>query len=144
MIYVLFAKFQPFCVACTKYFSLYIIVPLTACNMSSPSCLSSCRYVTVKQFCVGINFFSFLYFLHSLSLPSFSFFVSSPNFSVISLTLLIPLSNISFHSFLPFTPALPSSLYQPPRRRPSAVWSPCAATNMGRAAVPAWPASWSK
>uniref|UniRef100_A0A8C4NSE6 Phospholipid-transporting ATPase n=1 Tax=Dicentrarchus labrax TaxID=13489 RepID=A0A8C4NSE6_DICLA len=36
------------------------------------------------------------------------------------------------------------SLYQPPRRRPSAVWSPCAATNMGRAAVPAWPASWSK
>lgn len=37
-----------------------------------------------------------------------------------------------------------SSLYQPPRRRPSAVWSPCAATNMGRAAVPAWSASWNK
>lgn len=47
--------------------------------------------------------------------------------------------------FLPFYdfPAS-SSLYQPPRPRPSAVWSPCAATNMGRAAVPAWPASWSK
>uniref|UniRef100_A0A3P9ITT4 Phospholipid-transporting ATPase n=1 Tax=Oryzias latipes TaxID=8090 RepID=A0A3P9ITT4_ORYLA len=37
-----------------------------------------------------------------------------------------------------------SSLYQPPQRRPSAVWSPCAATNKGKVAVPAWPASWTK
>ena len=36
------------------------------------------------------------------------------------------------------------SLYQPSRRRASAVWSPCAATSMGRAAVPAWPGCWSK
>lgn len=70
MIYVLFAKCQPFCVACVKCFSLYIIVPLTACNMSSPSRLSSCRYVTVKLFCVGINFFSFLL---SLSISLFFF-----------------------------------------------------------------------
>lgn len=47
------------------------------------------------------------------------------------------------HPFL-CCPLPSSSLYQPPRRRPSAVWSPCAATNMGRAAVPAWSASWNK
>lgn len=41
-------------------------------------------------------------------------------------------------------PLLCSSLYQPPQRRPSAVWSPCAATNKGKVAVPAWPASWTK
>ena len=35
--------------------------------------LSSCRYVTVKLFCVGINFFSFLLFLHSLSISFFFF-----------------------------------------------------------------------
>ncbi|KAK7939307.1 hypothetical protein WMY93_002633 [Mugilogobius chulae] len=44
-------------------------------------------------------------------------------------------------------PAAPAprspSLYQPPRRRPSAVWSPCAATNMGKRLFPPGP-SWSK
>lgn len=59
------------------------------------------------------------------------------------LVLIAPLLfSFSAHFFFPRLPS--SSLYQPPRRRPSAVWSPCAATNMGRAAVPAWPASWSK
>lgn len=59
-------------------------------------------------------------------------------FSLFSLLFHHPLSSY-FTSF-----SASSSLYQPPRCRPSAVWSPCAATNMGRAAVPAWSASWNK
>lgn len=64
-------------------------------------------------------------------------------------SVLIVLHFLSFSSpfpllsyFISFSAS--SSLYRPPRRRPSAVWSPCAATNMGRAAVPAWSASWNK
>lgn len=89
------------------------------------------------------SYLSFLLFLHSLLLrPHVSLsFLSCPPPFYSCLLFLSPHSAL----FLPFY-VLPasSSLYQPPRPRPSAVWSPCAATNMGRAAVPAWPASWSK
>lgn len=74
-------------------------------------------------------------------LPSFLTVISLLSTTILLLLFLSPYSAL----FLPlyvFTAS--SSLYQPPRPRPSAVWSPCAATNMGRAAVPAWPASWSK
>lgn len=107
--------------------------------------LSFCQNVTVNLYSIGFILMSFLLFLYSLLLLSFDSLYSS----LLFLTLSMPLSNFWHHpspavSLLFHSSLLSSSLYQPPRRRPSAVWSPCAATNMGRAAVPAWPASWSK
>lgn len=115
--------------------------------------LSSCQNVTVNLY-YGINIYFFFSFSTHISLSFFSafflFVLCSSYFSVIYLTLSMPLQ-LFMSPFLSPAVSLPShifspsySLYQPPRRRPSAVWSPCAATNMGRAAVPAWPASWSK
>lgn len=93
----------------------WVIVPVTACDISSY--ISSCLNVALNLNCDHNNLILF-----SL--------LTSPS--------VFPFSYL----FSPICPS--SSLYQPPRRRPSAVWSPCAATNMGRAAVPAWPSSWSK
>lgn len=112
--------------------------------------LSSCQNVIVNLYSIVlifISYFLFCFFTCFSFFNSICFFPSilcSPYSSVLFLTL-----NFWHHSSstvsLFFLSSLPSfSLYQPPRRRPSAVWSPCAATNMGRAAVPAWPASWSK
>lgn len=96
--------------------------------------------VTVRHYYDSIYLFSFFSTHFSSAFMSHSFLSCPPTFYS-CLLFLCPYSVL----FLPFYvfPAS-SSLYQPPRPRPSAVWSPCAATNMGRAAVPAWPASWSK
>lgn len=126
-------------------FSLYVIMSVTACNVTVQSPLSSCQNVTANLYCVGNNFlpFSLLISFSPTFCPTFVLF------SVLFHTLPMPFSNSLYHpllhlSVLSHLPLPSSSLYQPPRRRPSAVWSPCAATNMGRAAVPAWPTSWSK
>lgn len=116
--------------------SLYIIVPVKACSMSSSSCPSSCQNVLILISSLFSSFsthFSIILSLLSSSRRWFSSVISpklfTPSFPFLLLSFLLSAS---------------CSLYQPPRRRPSAVWNPCAATNMGRAAVPAWPASWSK
>lgn len=100
--------------------------------------------------CIDSNIFYFFFLAHTSVLlfcpPSLS--LRSPS---------APYPHPIFQPFPPFfthrllalfsalaQPLLCSSLYQPPQRRPSAVWSPCAATNKGKVAVPAWPASWTK
>lgn len=65
-------------------FSLFIILPVTACHISSSSRPSSCQNVTVNLFSVGINFF----FLSPLTSPSF--LPCSLYSSVISLALSMP------------------------------------------------------
>lgn len=112
--------------------------------------LSSCQNVNLYSIVLILTYF--LLFLYSLLLSFY--FASFLWFFMLICPLSYPPYATLFHNFwhrpspavsLLFHSSWPSSsLFQPPRRRPSAVWSPCAATNMGRAAVPAWPASWSK
>lgn len=62
-------------------FSLYLIVPVTACYMSSSSHPSSCQNVTVNLICVVLISSLFPSFSTHLSLFSFPLFLFSCHFS---------------------------------------------------------------
>lgn len=95
--------FGPLC-SMFLMFSLYIIVSVTACNTSSSSHPSSCQNVTMNLYCVGINFFSFLLFLHSFLLFCFLFLWP---FFLLSLCH----SNFSRHPFLLLLFLCPSTFF---------------------------------
>lgn len=108
-------------------FSLYTILPVTACNMLSSS-PSSCQNVTVKLCCVGIHFLLFSP-LSPLASPSFAFVLCSLFTPVFFLTLSTRLSNFSHHLLLlflcPHTLFLLQSLSAPQAQALSCVESLC-------------------